>query len=323
MDDQYYINIITTCDKLNERTRELYLKKLHIIQHNFYSGKHVSIDYVIHNPSVFLQELNTYAKNHHGLLLTELGDHSKESFISPIKTLFLHNKQLYECNKDLYEEWILIHDIIRKPIDYKYATNVPTERQKNAYISYDDIVLIRNALPIGSYERLLFSMYTYIPPVRSDYNDTLILNSKPDMDSNITSNFIVMNHEENYLCLQKYKTVKTYGIKVIDLPDDLVKEIKSSLEFMPRPYLFISTLTNNKYNNGEAFNAWANRRIKSITQNKNMTLTMLRHIYICRRDLMLEEKSGLEREQISKIMGHSLMQQQKYLWHTWLRSINE
>ena len=54
-----------------------------------------------------------------------------------------------------------------------------------------------------------------------------------------------------------------------------------------------------------------------------MTLTMLRHIYICRRDLMLEEKSGLEREQIAKVMGHSVAQQQKYLWHSWLRSIYE
>jgi hypothetical protein len=36
--------------------------------------------------------------------------------------------------------------------------------------------------------------------------------------------------------------------------------------------------------------------------------------------LKLEEKSGAERKEIANIMGHSLAQQQKYLWHTWLKT---
>ena len=42
---------------------------------------------------------------------------------------------------------------------------------------------------------------------------------------------------------------------------------------------------------------------------------MLRHIYITRRDLKLEQMSGTERDKIAKIMGHGVAQQQKYLWH--------
>ena len=46
---------------------------------------------------------------------------------------------------------------------------------------------------------------------------------------------------------------------------------------------------------------------------------MLRNIYVTRRDLKLEEKSGLERAKIAKVMGHSIGTQQNYLWHTYVK----
>ena len=50
---------------------------------------------------------------------------------------------------------------------------------------------------------------------------------------------------------------------------------------------------------------------------ENISINTLRHIYVTRRDLKLEEKSGLERNKIAKIMGHSVGTQQNYLWHTY------
>ena len=46
---------------------------------------------------------------------------------------------------------------------------------------------------------------------------------------------------------------------------------------------------------------------------------MLRHIYVSREDLALESKSGLEANEIAKLMGHSVDQQRKYMWHSWLK----
>ena len=57
--------------------------------------------------------------------------------------------------------------------------------------------------------------------------------------------------------------------------------------------------------------------------NDNFNLTTFRHIYITRRDLKLEEKSGLERDEIAKIMGHSIATQQNYLWHTYEKEQNK
>ena len=92
----------------------------------------------------------------------------------------------------------------------------------------------------------------------------------------------------------------------------------------PRQHLFISTRFQKPYselkNPEGSFNSWANKTLKSIF-NEDFSLTMLRHIYISRRDLKLEEQSGTERNKIAKQMGHSVEQQGRYLWHSWLRSV--
>jgi integrase len=161
-------------------------------------------------------------------------------------------------------------------------------------------------------------MYTHIPPVRSDYHSTIIyLDTLPDIIP--LDNYIYISHSECYLSLEKYKTSKTYGKIIIDLPPLLVNEIKRSLELLPRTYLFISEFTGKPFDLPNSFNIWANRTLKKILNNSKFTLTMFRHIYISRDDLHLETLSGLQQDEIAKLMGHSIEQQRKYLWHTWLR----
>jgi hypothetical protein len=81
--------------------------------------------------------------------------------------------------------------------------------------------------------------------------------------------------------------------------------------------LFVSPRTNKAFELPNSFNRWINRLLKSIFNKNKMKLSNLRNIYISRRDLKLEEKSGLERNEIAKIMGHSVGTQQNYLWHTY------
>ena len=66
------------------------------------------------------------------------------------------------------------------------------------------------------------------------------------------------------------------------------------------------------------FNKWANRILKRIFNDK-FTLSTLRHIFITRRDLQMETKSGLEQEKLARQMGHSIEQQKQYMWHIWLQ----
>ena len=49
----------------------------------------------------------------------------------------------------------------------------------------------------------------------------------------------------------------------------------------------------------------------------------MRHVYISRRDLKIEELSGTERQKIATLMQHGVDQQSKYLWHSWLKENNK
>ena len=89
-----------------------------------------------------------------------------------------------------------------------------------------------------------------------------------------------------------------------------------------KKYLFVQK-NGEPYDKPNTFNKWANRTLKKIFKKDNFSLTTLRHIYITRRDLKLEEKSGLERDKIAKVMGHSVGTQQNYLWHTYEKEQNK
>ena len=153
---------------------------------------------------------------------------------------------------------------------------------------------------MGSYERLLLMMYTEIPPLRSDFYQTKIYRTE---SCSWDGNYIVLGNQ-SVLVLQKYKTAKVYKTLRIDLPPILVFEIEASLAKNPRNYLFVSTRTKTPYTRPNSYNRWANRVLKKLFGNENISLSMLRHIYVSRRDLKLEDKSGLEQDK----MGHSLMQ---------------
>jgi hypothetical protein len=200
-----------------------------------------------------------------------------------------------------------------------YQSNEPTPRQKNAYMSYEDLVAIRNALPDHSIDKVLIGMYTCIPPARCDYGCTLITDT--DQGLTHTDNYIVLNGTDHYLCIQKYKTATTHGTIVLDLPPDLVDIIKKNIALAPRKYLFLTPRSQQPFPTTATFSHWANKRISNITMSKGLTVTSFRHIYLSRRDINIEEQSGTHRQTLATAMGHSLGTQQRYLWHSWLRTI--
>lgn len=311
--DQYYCDFIVNTHFLTQTTKKNYLKRIQTIQSEIFPH---SIEEIINDPKGFHQALQSYSIKTKGRLGQTLGQHTLDAYYASIIALFIYNQKLRESNPELYLKWKEFHENVRKPINDKYKSNEPTERQKQAYVDFDDIVAIRDRLPKGSQERLLLMMYTEIPPVRSDYYKTQIVKTIDDANDD---NFIVLDNKHPYIVLKKYKTSKKYGVIYIDIPNTLYQEILSSLKKNPREYLFVSTRTHKAYDQEGTFNRWANRKLKSIFGKKNFSISMLRHIYISRRDLKLEEKSGLEQEQIAQLMGHSIEQQRKYLWHTWLK----
>lgn len=316
--DEFYIKYINDTNFLKDVTKKMYISKIKSIITN------ITPDYNIHtllqNPEQFDSKLTEYLTTQKGRIADTLGIHAIESFYTSIIALFLYNQKLREDNYDLFQRWKYLQSKYKDKIDAKYKSNEPTNRQKLAYIPFDEIVSIRDNLPIGSIEKLLIMMYTEVPPVRSDYYRTEIISKLPNKFDE-EQNYIIINPTQAMIILEKHKTSKKYGTIFIDIPDILKNEIKLSLKNQPRKYLF-TMYDDVPYEKENTFNKWANKTLKKIFNNESFTLTMFRHIYISRRDLKLETKSGLQQDEIAKQMGHSIDRQKRYMWHTWLEGDN-
>jgi integrase len=327
--DKTYIKHIKNSKMLNENSKKTYLDRLHIIQNDIWKncksvnhkvGKGKCLFYIIKHPEAFMEKLEEYVNKTQGRLdKTKLSIHAKDSYVSAIGAIFRHTPGMIQKEHELYKKWLDIHKEVREPISQKYKSNKPNVRQEKAYVSFEELEKIRNKLEKGSYARLIISLYTMIPPVRSDYHRVKIYKNPKDIPED-ESNYIVLNNNP-YIGLRKYKTSKTYNTIKITIPKELQKELETSLNKYPREYLFIQK-NGSPFDKPNTFNKWANRLLKTKI-NSNFNLTTFRHIYITRRDLKLEEKSGLERDEIAKIMGHSIATQQNYLWHTYEKEQNK
>ena len=326
--DRTYIKHIENSKSLERVSKDIYLAKLNKIKNeiwlNCHSNKKVGkgkcLDYIIKHPEVFIDKLNDYTKKTKGRLGADnLTDHSKDAYTSAIIAIFRHTPGMIQNKSELYNKWRELHREIKEPINKAKQTNEPNKRQQEAYISFNELEKIRDKLDDTDISKLLIGMYTYIPPVRSDYDKLLIINFKEeDKMMNNEDNYMVFDEKNKmyYIVLRKYKTSKTYKNIKIDLPKELIKLIKISLNEKPRDYLFIQK-NNQPYDKPNTFNKWANRKLKAVIGKPNFSLTTLRHIYITRDDLKLERQSGTDRNEIAQIMGHSIATQQTYLWHVY------
>ena len=336
--DDYYIKAIKNTPTISEKTKKLYLKTIHRIKTEICNNES-TLYTILQNPANFFEQLDIYCNNNKGRIIVNgekqsLGQHTKDNITSALLALFIHNEEFRNNHFSIYQKWIEFQKEIRKPIKDKYLTNQPTDRQASGYFSYDDVIKVRNQLEDGSPERLLLTMYTEIPPVRSDYYDTEICTKDSSNNCDLSNkNYITLLKTKGTLILNKYKTSKNYGQQQINLPTEIIRQIKISLKKYPRKYLFVSNRfkDENKLpkpycklkNPANTFNTWANKTLKRLFNNDYISLTMLRHVYISRRDLKIEQLSGTERQKIATLMQHGVDQQSKYLWHAWLEENNK
>jgi integrase len=328
--DQEYRNYISKSDFIINSTKKVYLNRLNIIQKDIWLncnegqievGKNKCLDYIIKHPEAFMEKLTEYVGKTKGRLANNLSIHSKNGYVTAILAVFRQTPGLMHKYSNLYKQWVDIQRELRKPINEKYMENKPDIRQLEAYVSFEKLESTRDKLPEGDATRLLLSIYTMIPPARSDYDAIKIYTSDSDKEKNTNStnddtliNYMILpsSGKNAKIVLQKYKTHKQYGDQTINLPNELVKEIQSSLDKNPREYLFVSAQNGKPFNNPNSFNRWANRELKKLFNKKNISLTTLRHIYISNQDF--KGKTRGERNKLAQKMMHSVDTQDKYRW---------
>jgi len=155
----------------------------------------------------------------------------------------------------------------------RYENGAKTERQEESWMSWADVLKHRDEYLRTNNKpdhELLLSLYTMIPPVRSDYHDMEIV-ARPECLSERNA-YVV---SEKHFMFQNYKTDKTYGTVYVDAPPELVEVIERlrPLGTSERRWMFATK-------NGTPFQGpRINGELKTIF-GKNVGPSLLRSIYI-------------------------------------------
>lgn len=199
-------------------------------------------------------------------------------------------------------------------------TSVATRTQKENWISWPEVLqhcenlkvaavplLKKTHLTDAEYQRVLqfvvLSLYVLVPPKRNADWSKMVVGTGADPSKNY---FDLKNKK---FIFNSYKTVKTHGVLVEDVPPELFKILKSFLKF--NPLAKESEFPLLVFHNGKPFSTNGNimTRFLNNTFGKRFGCSMLRHAY-------LTAKYGAEEAEKKKdaaVMGHTLQTQTSYI----------
>lgn len=277
--------------KLSQITKRVYLQRLKVMMEEL----QMNIQMLIKSPKEVLQWIQDNYSS----------EQTRKSYISAILAVFRHNVGLKEDEKEVYLLWYDAFSNVHNTIEERYKRNEPTQKQKDVYVPFKDVVSARDKLKIGSYERLLLSFYTYLPPLRCDFNKVRIYK---EGDSIHETNYIIVNDGTcGSLVLNEYKTQKGKDSYKKELPTQLCAELYESLATHPREWLFVDK-SGNPFS-AKSYTQWANRIIARVL-GKRMTVSMLRHSFI--NSLDFNKLTVAEKEVIARDMAHTVGTQDRY-----------
>jgi len=205
-------------------------------------------------------------------------------------------------------------------IQNEIEKNKLSDKQKKNYLSWSQILdikeKVKKELEDANYKSkpkykfyTIMSLYTQLPPRRLlDYANLKFYNRKPiHKKINKDENYLILNKKAGYLLFNNYKTSKVYKTQKIDLPPQLLKELKKYVE-------------QNRLIQGEVlFGLDANYLGKHISQQMQkysgvpVTVNIMRHSFITNLDN--NKISVKKRKTIAKKMAHSVELQLLYSKH--------
>jgi hypothetical protein len=149
------------------------------------------------------------------------------------------------------------------------------------------------------------------PPPRNDFTPMKVVEYKKYLDTpdsiKSSENFLVIqSRNKKFFSLGEYKTDKTYGLKKIYLGPKLNSVINIYQKFNPGEYLIYNSRGGPMTPNG--LTKYLNKVFEP-TGKKNISSTMLRHIYISEK---LGGPSLKEKQALADKMGHSVNTQEIY-----------
>jgi len=219
-------------------------------------------------------------------------------------------------------------DTLFKEIQAAYATNEMTEKQKENWVSAEDIsakikqlqakILKPDAITdykeFKSVAKYLMLLFHERLPVRNDLCDVKIVDTKAKTDDPET-NYIILNKKQKTgtLKLNKYKTFKHHGAKTHDIPVDVVKEIIKYQpiikKFSPNDWLFPQNENPQIQITRNSYTKYFNEIFKG--DGKKVGSTQVRRAIIS-NVYKPQPHEYEEKQKLADIMGHTIATAQLY-----------
>lgn len=267
-----------------------------------------TIESVVDNPDKAVAALASQAN---GIAQTNANKHM---YYSAVVAYLKHTDDGKRRSKQIKDKWTEIQKANWESRRTASLNNAPLEAHAEVAKNVDwaKVQQMRDSLVQGSLERLLLSLYTFIPPVRADYYEMRI-NPPKSVTDDKKANFIVLttSPETSFIVIRDFKTAAKYNEIKHNIPPPLHATIIASLSAKPRNYIFTMPSDNARPFDRNGFSKWANAKLTELFKVP-MTLTTLRHLYISTIDFNKTRAADLEK--IGNAMGHSISMQKGYQW---------
>lgn len=267
-----------------------------------------NIDAIVDNPEMAARTLSAQTT------ITQSAA-NRHLYYSAVVAYLKHTDAGKRRSEPLKQRWEKIQKTNWEERRQQNLNNEPSADQLTVaqQVKWADVVRVRDTLPRGSSERLLLSLYTYLPPLRADYYEVRINPPLNQRTATATTNFLVLGPtaEASTLVIRDFKTAAKYKEIKHTLPQPLYDEIRASLVAKPRNYLFVMPSDTTRPYDRNGFSKWANKQLQLLFKVP-ITLTSLRHLYISTLDFNRTRAGDLEK--IGNSMGHSISMQKGYQW---------
>jgi len=283
--------------KLSKVSKHVYLERLKTLV----SELDKSIYWILSHPKAALD----WIEKRSDALTTQ------KSYIVAILAVFKHNEGLKAELKSDFDKWYTKFTEIDEKITDKYKQNEPSEKQLSGFVEFKDIIAKRDTLEDDTFDKLLLGFYTYLKPLRADFNAVKIYHgsiSKKEDDQEPNYIVISKNKHSATLILTEFKTQRSHKEFSKELPAELLKLLLISLDKRPREWLFVDKF-GNPYKEPNSYTRWANRTFLKLF-DKPLTITLIRHSFISSLDQ--NALTTAEKEEIAHEMAHSRGMQELY-----------
>ena len=239
---------------------------------------------------------------------------TRKNMLVPILSIF----RLNNLDEEAHKEWKRYFEDVNRLIETDAKKNKIKEKQKEKYISTEEVELKRLEMKKDdphqnlhkSLQYVLLTLLCDITPKRSDLGKLRVYyREDPGVK---TENYIVLRGAksglESYLVMNIYKTAKTFGRMEEELADETVKVLKESLRRYPRNYVFVGR-SGRPYDSNDAYGDFVERTFLELF-GKAMGTSLWRHIYISEK--VKADASEDKLEEIANKMLHGVNQQRRY-----------